>query len=272
MSLPDDTFVSQVHARVFRRDGSLFVEDLGSTNGTFLNRKAVSGPMALRKGDRLQIGRSVLEVTRVTVLRSGSATDVGKVRANNQDQLLVAEPLFAVADGMGGHAAGEVASLTAVEALRQAFNRDRTQAGLVAAGEQANRAVWDRAARGPGPAGHGDHAGGHGPGRGRRRGAPGHHQRRRLPRSTCMRQGELEQLTSDHSLVQELVDIGELSEADAAVHPQRNVLTRALGVDPERGGRRAADPAGQGGPLSAVQRRAAPGGHRRPDRRRSCAG
>ena len=44
VSLPDDTFVSQVHARVFRRDGSLFVEDLGSTNGTFLNRKAVSAP------------------------------------------------------------------------------------------------------------------------------------------------------------------------------------------------------------------------------------
>jgi len=64
VSLPDDTFVSQVHARVFRRDGSLFVEDLGSTNGTFLNRKAVSGPMALRKGDRVQVGRSVLEVTR----------------------------------------------------------------------------------------------------------------------------------------------------------------------------------------------------------------
>ncbi|HEY2303841.1 MAG TPA: FHA domain-containing protein [Acidimicrobiales bacterium] len=64
VSLPDDTFVSQVHARVFRRDGSLFVEDLGSTNGTFLNRKAVSGPMALRKGDRVQVGRSVLEVSR----------------------------------------------------------------------------------------------------------------------------------------------------------------------------------------------------------------
>jgi hypothetical protein len=64
VSLPDDTFVSQVHARVFRRDGSLFVEDLGSTNGTFLNRKAVAGPMSLRKGDRLQVGRTVLEVAR----------------------------------------------------------------------------------------------------------------------------------------------------------------------------------------------------------------
>jgi PPM family protein phosphatase len=167
----------------------------------------------------------------VTILRSGSATDVGKVRANNQDQLLVAEPLFAVADGMGGHAAGEVASLTAVEALRQAFNRDRTQAGLVAAGEQANRAVWDRALEDPALRGMGttlvamalvevD---------GEERLAIINVGDSRL---YLMRQGEFEQLTSDHSLVQELVDIGELSEADAAVHPQRNVLTRALGVDP----------------------------------------
>jgi hypothetical protein len=64
VSLPDDTFVSQVHARVFRRDGALFVEDLGSTNGTFLNRRAVTGPTSLRKGDRLQVGRTVLEVAR----------------------------------------------------------------------------------------------------------------------------------------------------------------------------------------------------------------
>lgn len=167
----------------------------------------------------------------MTILRSGSATDVGKVRANNQDQLLVAEPLFAVADGMGGHAAGEVASLTAVEALRQAFNRDRTQAGLVAAGEQANRAVWDRALEDPALRGMGttlvamalvevD---------GEERLAIINVGDSRL---YLMRQGEFEQLTSDHSLVQELVDIGELSEADAAVHPQRNVLTRALGVDP----------------------------------------
>lgn len=58
----DDTFVSQLHARVFRRDGQLFVEDLGSTNGTFLNRKKVAAPVAIRKGDRLQIGKTVMEV------------------------------------------------------------------------------------------------------------------------------------------------------------------------------------------------------------------
>lgn len=58
----DDTFVSQLHARVFRRDGQLFVEDLGSTNGTFLNRKKVTAPIAMRKGDRLQIGKTVMEL------------------------------------------------------------------------------------------------------------------------------------------------------------------------------------------------------------------
>jgi pSer/pThr/pTyr-binding forkhead associated (FHA) protein len=64
VSLPEDTFISQLHARVFRRDGSLFVEDLGSTNGTFLNRKAVSTAVPLRKGDRLQVGKTVLEVAK----------------------------------------------------------------------------------------------------------------------------------------------------------------------------------------------------------------
>ncbi len=58
----DDTYVSQLHARVFRRDGQLFVEDLGSTNGTFLNRKKVTAPIAIRKGDRLQIGKTVMEL------------------------------------------------------------------------------------------------------------------------------------------------------------------------------------------------------------------
>jgi pSer/pThr/pTyr-binding forkhead associated (FHA) protein len=59
----DDSFVSQLHARVFRRDGQLYVEDLGSTNGTYLNTKKVAGPTIVRRGDALQIGRTVMELT-----------------------------------------------------------------------------------------------------------------------------------------------------------------------------------------------------------------
>ena len=58
----DDTYVSQLHARVFRRDGKLYVEDLGSTNGTYLNRAKVAGPMVMSHGDRLQVGSVVMEV------------------------------------------------------------------------------------------------------------------------------------------------------------------------------------------------------------------
>jgi hypothetical protein len=58
----DDTYASQLHARVFTRDGQFFVEDLGSTNGTFLNRKKVQGPQVMRRGDRLQVGNTVMEL------------------------------------------------------------------------------------------------------------------------------------------------------------------------------------------------------------------
>jgi pSer/pThr/pTyr-binding forkhead associated (FHA) protein len=64
VALPEDTFVSQLHARVFRRDGGLYVEDLGSTNGTLLNNQPVTTSVPLRKGDRLQVGKTVLEVAR----------------------------------------------------------------------------------------------------------------------------------------------------------------------------------------------------------------
>jgi pSer/pThr/pTyr-binding forkhead associated (FHA) protein len=64
VSLPEDNFVSQLHARMFRRDGDLWLEDLGSTNGTFLNDKKVSAPVVMRRGDRLRVGRTVLEVVK----------------------------------------------------------------------------------------------------------------------------------------------------------------------------------------------------------------
>jgi pSer/pThr/pTyr-binding forkhead associated (FHA) protein len=64
VALEGDSYVSQLHARVFTRDGQLYVEDLGSTNGTNLKRKKVSAPMLVRRGDRLQIGKTVLEAQR----------------------------------------------------------------------------------------------------------------------------------------------------------------------------------------------------------------
>ena len=158
---------------------------------------------------------------------------------------------------MGGHAAGEVASLTAVEALRAAFDKDRTTAGLVAAAQDANRAVWEKAQHDPELRGMGttlvalalvtDDG------------------EERLAivnvgdsRVYLLRDGELEQLTTDHSLVQELMDDGQLSEAEATVHPQRHVLTRALGVDPEVPVDSIEVLPVQGRPLPAVQRRPVP--------------
>jgi pSer/pThr/pTyr-binding forkhead associated (FHA) protein len=63
VALGEDTYVSQLHARVFRRDGQFYVEDLGSTNGTYVNRKKVTAPIVIRKGDLLQIGKTVMELT-----------------------------------------------------------------------------------------------------------------------------------------------------------------------------------------------------------------
>ena len=114
----------------------------------------------------------------MTVLRSGSASDVGRVRTVNEDRVLESMTLFAVADGMGGHAGGEVAATIAVEALETGFARNPTIDGLVAAVQEANRAVWERGRRGPGPAGHGHHRDRRRPrGHGRRR-PPGAGQRR----------------------------------------------------------------------------------------------
>jgi hypothetical protein len=58
----DDTYVSQLHTRIFTRDGQLMVEDLGSTNGTYLNNRKVSGPMMMGRGDKLRVGKTVMEL------------------------------------------------------------------------------------------------------------------------------------------------------------------------------------------------------------------
>ncbi len=164
-------------------------------------------------------------------LRAGAATDVGLVRTTNQDELLVASPLFAVADGMGGPAAGEVAAAIAIKHLQLAFVAagDPTPDTLLEAAQAANRAVWDQAEANPELRGMGttlvalalvDDG----------RVAVINIGDSRL---YVFHDAELRQVTSDHNLVAELVAEGRLSKEEAEFHPRRNVITRAIGVDPE---------------------------------------
>jgi len=163
-----------------------------------------------------------------------AATDVGRMRKNNEDSYLSAEPVAAVADGMGGHSAGEVASAIAIEELAALGERgpwenetaatdDLKQAILRANRRIRGMAASDRKLNGMGTTlvallqdGDMVHVANVGD-----------------PRGYLLRQGELSQVTVDHSLVQELVDDGRLSPEDAERHPQRSVITRALGIDPE---------------------------------------
>ncbi|MET1041355.1 MAG: Stp1/IreP family PP2C-type Ser/Thr phosphatase [Acidimicrobiales bacterium] len=166
----------------------------------------------------------------MTTFRAGSATDVGRVRSNNQDSLLVREgDLFAVADGMGGHQGGEVASALALETLGQAHD-DPSTSTLVEAVRSANRAVFEKAGTSPDLKGmgttltaladvettEGKRLGIVNVGDSRLYRARGEH---------------IEQLTEDHSLVASLVRQGRITAEEAESHPQRNILTRALGID-----------------------------------------
>ncbi|HVX20799.1 MAG TPA: Stp1/IreP family PP2C-type Ser/Thr phosphatase [Acidimicrobiales bacterium] len=166
----------------------------------------------------------------MTVVRSGSATDVGRVRTVNQDLALEASNLFAVADGMGGHVGGEVAARVAVDALRAAFARQPSVDGLRQAVASANIEVWRRGQADSGLRGMGTTmtavalvAGADG---------------RDVvalanvgdSRGYVFSAGRIHQVTADHSLAEEKVRHGELTEAEAAVHPHRHILTRALGV------------------------------------------
>ena len=157
----------------------------------------------------------------------GSRTDVGRVREHNEDSYLVEFPLFAVADGMGGHAAGEVASTIAVSSLAECHLAKADAAALGAAVEQANHAVLDGVAQGVGRQGmgttctaviiDGDKM------------AVGHVGD---SRAYMLHDGKLLRVTHDHSFVEELVDAGEITPEEARVHPSRSIITRALGSDP----------------------------------------
>jgi PPM family protein phosphatase len=166
-----------------------------------------------------------------TALRWGGATHVGRVRSTNDDNYMARDDigLWAVADGMGGHRGGDVASAIASEAVGRSF-AEHTVDGLVEAIEQANQAVYETAAGDPELTGMGttmvalavvDEDGDE-------LLAVANVGDSRVYRYSV---GELEQLTDDHSLVADLVREGSLSPEEAAVHPQRNIVTRALGVN-----------------------------------------
>jgi PPM family protein phosphatase len=168
----------------------------------------------------------------MTLLRSGSATDTGLVRSVNQDLAVETPTLFAVADGMGGHAAGEVAARLAIDALSVAFGRQPTGAGLSEAVSEANGVVWQQAI---------DHPELRGMGTTLTAAALVNEDGQDVlalvnvgdSRSYRFHDGELTQITTDHSLAEEMVRTGELTSAQAAVHPHRHILTRALGVSPD---------------------------------------
>jgi serine/threonine protein phosphatase PrpC len=164
-------------------------------------------------------------------LNAGAATDVGRVRDVNEDRYLVVEGVFAVCDGLGGHQAGEVASETAVHALETAFTEPTVDC-LIEAVEEANRAVWQLAQDQPDKRGMGTTLTAVAVVE-----QEGEDQLALVnvgdSRGYLLRDGELTQLTEDHSLVAEMERDGRLTPEEARVHPQRAVITRALGLEPD---------------------------------------
>ena len=155
-------------------------------------------------------------------------SDPGRRRRRNEDAYVVEPPLFAVADGMGGAQAGEVASRLAAAALKESGAGRGGEQRIVSLIQEANRRVYDRSTEDPNASGMGTtmtvalvEAG---------QVAFGHVGD---SRAYLIRDGSMEQLTEDHSLVGELLRSGKLSPEEAEVHPQRSVITRALGTDPD---------------------------------------
>lgn len=160
-------------------------------------------------------------------VRYGAHTDIGRVRDHNEDTLLASPPVFAVADGMGGHEAGEVASSLAVATVKAAqLDSDEPEVWVGRVVDSANTAVFAKGTQQGGALRMGTtltvaytapdaiylgHVGD--------------------SRAYLLHDGRLRQLTDDHSLVAEWVRQGRITAEEAAVHPQRSVITRALGID-----------------------------------------
>jgi serine/threonine protein phosphatase PrpC len=162
--------------------------------------------------------------------RSAGLSDTGRKRRQNEDAFVCEPPLFAIADGMGGAQAGEVASRLAAAAIEEGAAAIQGEEGVATVVRAANARIFERAVHDPAVAGMGTtatvavvderaatvtiaHVGD--------------------SRAYLYREGVLAQLTTDHSLVGELVRSGRLTEDEAAVHPHRSVITRALGTDAE---------------------------------------
>lgn len=161
-------------------------------------------------------------------LAVGARTDVGRVREANEDSYFVQAPLFVVADGMGGHIAGDVASATAVEVVQnQSARADASDPeSLAAIVRDANSAIYEKAAADQTLHGMGttctllmiD-------------GANAQFAHVGDSRAYLLRNGQLRQVTEDHTLVGRMVAEGRLQPEEAEHHPQRSIITRALGVD-----------------------------------------
>ncbi|MEG9226850.1 PP2C family protein-serine/threonine phosphatase [Aeromicrobium sp. Sec7.5] len=163
----------------------------------------------------------------VTLVASGS-THEGAVRSHNEDAWLVSPPVYVVADGMGGHAAGDVASRLVIEAFTELSGRDDVTAPDIERVLESSRAAVAALATSPVTA----------PGstvvaavyvveRGR-----GYWLLVNIgdSRAYLLTPERLEQVSHDHSLVQEMIDAGEIDERQARVHPDRHVITRAIGA------------------------------------------
>ena len=171
--------------------------------------------------------RSTAHTRRGAITAFGSRTDVGCVRDHNEDSLVVTPPLFVVADGMGGHAAGEVASEIATTVLAEKAPKTPDAEALGRAVEDANLEIIAAAEDGRGREGMGTTC------------TAAILQEERLviaqvgdSRAYLLHQGKLQQLTRDHSLVAMMVEAGQLTPEEARIHPRRSVITRALGTDP----------------------------------------
>ncbi len=162
--------------------------------------------------------------------RIAVVTDTGRRRLGNEDAYVWRPPLFAIADGMGGAKAGEIAAGIAADTLESAHSRPLDAEDLASLISEANLRIWQRSLNDPSTAGMGttftvalvdEQAGAV---------VFGHVGDSRAYR---VRDGVLEQITTDHSLVAELVESGVLTPEEAERHPQRSAITRALGTEPE---------------------------------------